>query len=472
MTTKTVLIVDDRASTLKVIRAILEDEGYTVFQAASSEEALQIYHQNDGIEVVLSDMKLPGKDGLELYRLMSGIRNPPPFVIMTAHGTVKSAVQALKEGVTHYLIKPLDYEELIIVLDKAVREYAQTRELIALKAQVNAENTFHGIIGADSRMKHIFDMVRTVGATDASVLIYGETGTGKELLAKALHQESPRRKSAMVCINSAALTESLLEAEMFGYVKGAFTGAISDRKGRVELADQGTLFLDEIGHMSLGLQSKLLRFLQEMAFEPVGGTTTRNVDVRIIAATNLDLHAEIKAGRFLNDLLYRIEVVPIRVPALRERRDDICLLVDHFIRVFARQYNKPVQKVDPQAMQILIDYNWPGNVRELKNSVARAMILSKSTSITVEDLPSKILAESSLPDRHAGMSIIQGLPGGGVTLRQMETELIQKTLERHHGNKSLTAQSLGISRKTLYEKIDRYGLAHTEGVVVKGESEQ
>ncbi len=458
MSPKTVLIVDDRKSTLKVISAILKDEGYTVLQATSGSGGLKIFRQHKEIDAVLSDLKMSGMDGLDLYRQIKTIRTPPPFVIMTAYGTVQSAVQALKEGVANYLIKPLNYEELVIVLDKAVHEYAVSMELKALKKEMRQEEAFHGVIGTDPKMMAIFDRVRTVGATDASVLIYGETGTGKELLAKALHLESSRQKSEMVCINSAALSESLLEAELFGYVKGAFTGALSNRKGRLEMAHQGTLFLDEIGHMSLGLQAKLLRFLQEMAFEPVGGTASRTVDVRIIAATNLDLQEEIKAGRFLNDLLYRIEVVPIRVPALRERQDDIYLMADHFMRQFARQYNKPVQKIDSQAMQILSDYSWPGNVRELKNSIARAVILSKSASISAEDLPQKILSESGLVNEPGGISIIQKLPQEGITLRQMERELIQKTLQIHNGNKSLSAQCLGISRKTLYEKIERYGI--------------
>jgi DNA-binding NtrC family response regulator len=389
---------------------------------------------------------------------MKTIRTPPPFMIMTAYGTIQSAVQALKEGVANYLIKPLNYDELSIVLEKALREYAVSMELTALKNEMTREQSFHGMIGSDPKITDLFDQVRTVGATDASVLIYGETGTGKELLARALHMESPRRKGEMVCINSAALSETLLEAELFGYVKGAFTGALSDRKGRLEMAHKGTLFLDEIGHMSLSLQTKLLRFLQEMAFEPVGGSTSRSVDVRIIAATNLDLQAEIRAGRFLNDLLYRIEVVPLHLPALRERKDDIYLLVDHFMRQFARQYNKPINKIDPQALQILNDYHWPGNVRELKNCIARSVILSKSSSLTVEDLPQKSITASGLAALQPDDAYIRRLPEQGVTLRHMECELIRMTLAKNKGNKSLAAQSLGISRKTLYEKIERYSI--------------
>jgi len=455
---KTILIVDDRKSTLKVISALLKDEGYHVLRAGSGFEALDIFRRRKEIDAVLSDLKMPGMDGLDLYRQMKKIRTPPPFVIMTAYGTVQSAVQALKEGAANYLIKPLNYDELSIVLDKAVREYAVSMELKALKKEMGREQAFHGMIGSDPKITDLFDRVRTVGPTDASVLIYGETGTGKELLAQALHMESLRQNGEMVCINSAALSESLLEAELFGYVKGAFTGALADRKGRLEMAHKGTLFLDEIGHMSLGLQSKLLRFLQEMAFEPVGGSTSRSVDVRIIAATNLDLQAEIRAGRFLNDLLYRIEVVPMHLPALRERRDDIYLLVDHFMRQFARQYNKSITKIDPQALQAISDYHWPGNVRELKNCIARSVILSKSSTITTADLPEKITNASGLAAPQPDEAFIQRLPEEGVTLNRMERELIRMTLAKNRGNKSLTAQSLGISRKTLYEKIERYGI--------------
>jgi DNA-binding NtrC family response regulator len=320
---KTILVVDDRESSLKVLTAILTDEGYAVLSAAGVEEALRAYRAKPNIDAVLSDFKMPVMDGLQLFRAMNAIRKAPPFIIMSAYGTVASAVQALKEGVTHYLIKPLDYEELGIVLKKAIQERETARELISIKKQMRNFNAFHGFISCDRKMLDIFDMVRIVGKTDVSVTISGETGTGKELLAHALHLESHRSKAEMVCINSAALTENLLEAELFGYVKGAFTGAETNSKGRLELADQSTLFLDEIGHMSLRLQTKLLRFLQEKTFEPVGSTVSRRVDVRIIAATNLDLQDEIRKGRFLRDLLYRIEVINIQLPPLRERRDDI-----------------------------------------------------------------------------------------------------------------------------------------------------
>ena len=356
------------------------------------------------------------------------------------------------------MIKPLNYEELPIVLANACRQAEMRLELASLRRQVKEESTFHGILGATSVMREIFDVVHTVGPTDASVLITGETGTGKELLAKALHLESGRKEKPIVCINCAALAESLLEAELFGHAKGAFTGALTNRPGRLESAHGGTLFLDEIGHMSLSLQSKFLRFLQDGTFEPVGDPREKKVDVRLVAATNTDLEAEIASGRFMNDLLYRIEVIPIRVPPLRERMEDIPLLVGHFVARYARRYLRAMEGVSPEAMRALMDYHWPGNIRELKNCLARAVILSKKPYLAPEDLPRKITRQKSYTGERPGTETRESAVSLGPTLKDMETDLIINTLRRCNGNKTLAAKVLGISRKGLYEKMERLGV--------------
>jgi DNA-binding NtrC family response regulator len=455
---KKILIVDDQTNTLKVVGAILQDEHYEVLKAESAAKALEILEGERGIDVVLADLKMPGMDGLELYRKMRTVDRNIPFVIMTAHGTIQSAVEAMKEGVTNYLIKPLNYEELGIVLERAIREKEISRELASLRQEVRERHSFENIIGASQKILDVFEILRTVSPTDATVLIQGETGTGKELLAKAIHSLSRRRDRTLVCINSAALTETLLEAELFGYVKGAFTGAVTNKPGRLEMADGGTLFLDEIGHMSLNLQSKLLRFLQEGQFEPVGSVSSRSVDVRVIAATNHDLQEEIKAHRFLSDLFYRIEVISITLPPLRERREDVLLLATHFIRRYAKQYEKQMEGITPRAAEALTNYPWPGNVRELENVIARAVILSKDKGIDVLDLPERIKTHEAPAASEARAPFVTEIPEEGIKLREMEKELIYRTLEKCQGNKSLAADLLGISRKALYEKISRYGI--------------
>ena len=450
-----ILIVDDQINTLKVLMAILADEGYDVLRAASGAEALEILGQHQ-VDLILADLKMPRMDGLDLFHSVKEQRGKevPPFIIMTAYGTVKSAVDALKEGVTNYLIKPLNFDELNIVLEKAIHERELSRELTELKESIREGLSFHEMIGISPKMKDLFDMVLTIGPTDASVLIQGETGTGKELLAKAIHEESRRKDARLVCINCAALAETLLEAELFGYVKGAFTGANRNKKGQLETADKGTLFLDEIAHMSLTLQAKLLRFLQEMVFVPVGGTESREVDVRLIAATNQDLQDAIQAGRFMSDLLYRINVISIKVPPLRERREDIPLMVKHFMRHYAREYEKQLDELSPKTMDALIDYDWPGNVRELKNCMARAVILSKESELTEKNFPDPIFKNA--PSRLNKLGFRFQIPHEGLRIKDMEIELIRETLKECGGNKSLSAQFLGISRKTLYEKMDRY----------------
>ncbi len=454
-----ILIVDDQINTLKVVGAILQDENYEVLKAESAAKALGLLEGERGIDVVLADLKLPGMDGLELYRKIRALDRNIPFVIMTAHGTIQSAVEAMKEGVTNYLIKPLNYEELSIVLERAVREKEISLELASLRQEVREMHSFENIIGASQKMLDVFEILRTVSPTDATVLIQGETGTGKELLAKAIHSLSRRRDRTLVCINSAALTETLLEAELFGYVKGAFTGAVANKPGRLEMADGGTLFLDEIGHMSLNLQSKLLRFLQEGHFEPVGSVSSRSVDVRVIAATNHDLQEEIKAHRFLSDLFYRIEVISITLPPLRERREDVLLLANHFIKRYAKQYEKQIKGFTPGAAETLTNYSWPGNVRELENVIARAVILSKGEEIDVLDLPERIRIHEARAASEARAAFMMEIPDAGIKLKEMEKELIQRTLEKCQGNKSLAADLLGVSRKALYEKISRHGIS-------------
>ncbi|MEW5722355.1 MAG: sigma-54 dependent transcriptional regulator [Thermodesulfobacteriota bacterium] len=453
-----VLVVDDNANALRALRLFLSEEGYEVVTTRDPLKAEELYREGKPFDVVLSDLKMPGVDGLELYRRLKAKDRHLLFIIMTAYGTVESSVKAMKEGVYDYLLKPINIDQLSIVLDKALRERRQAAELDSLRHEVKTRYGFHNIVGQSPKMQEIFSILKVVSPTDATVLVTGETGTGKELIAKGLHYHSPRHEGPLVCLNCAALSESLLEAELFGYVKGAFTGAVADRIGRLEAAHRGTLFLDEVGEMSLALQAKLLRFLQERTFEPVGSIQPRTVDVRVIGATNRDLGREVQQRRFLPDLFYRLQVILINVPPLRDRSDDIPLLVNHFLRMAEIEHGRSSLEVRPEAMDALMAYPWPGNVRELSNTISRLVILGRGAQFTLEDLPAEIRRTKS--SRREDLSFfIERLPPQGLPLRDVEKELILKTLKHFHGHRSLTAKALGISRKSLYQRMRRFKLA-------------
>jgi DNA-binding NtrC family response regulator len=458
MTGKRLLIVDDSVGNLRALRQVLGAEGYEVATASRAQEAIQLYEAGPPFDAVLADLKMPGMDGLQLYRHLAAVDPLVQFIIMTAHGTIGSSVEAMKEGVYDYLVKPLNTDELSLILAKAIRERQQTSELMGLRAEVAGRYEFHNIVGQSLALRKVFDMVKAAAPTDATVLITGETGTGKELLAKAIHFNSPRGQNALVSINCAALSESLLEAELFGHVKGAFTGALTSRIGRLEAADRGTLFLDEIGQMSLTLQAKLLRFLQERTFEPVGSSTTRTVNTRIIAATNRDMEDEVRAQRFLPDLYYRLQVIQLTIPPLRERREDIPLLAMYFIEAAATELGRPAREMSSEIIEALRAYSWPGNVRELKNTIDRLMILGQGQKIAVHELPSHMIEQTATSEKPSDV-LLRELPPQGVTLQEVQRELLYKTLQLFDGNRTFAARALGISRKSLWERIERFGLA-------------
>jgi DNA-binding NtrC family response regulator len=444
----TILVADDEKNIREGLREALMLDGYEVTTAADGREALDIANRGD-IDLLITDLKMPRLSGEELLKSITAQFPTVPVIILTGHGTIESAVQAMHDGAYDFLTKPVNLDRLSLLVKRALA----TRELAvqnrAMQEELERRSGFASIIGRSAEMKQVFEMVRQVAPSRSSVLITGESGSGKEMIAEALHYNSPRKDKPFIKVHCAALTESLLESELFGHEKGAFTGAIGRKRGRFELAHLGTLFLDEIGEINPNVQIKLLRVLEEKKFERVGGEETIEVDVRLIAATNRDLKEAISKGVFREDLYYRLNVVNIHIPPLRERKEDIPLLVTAFLKEFSQENGKPIEGIDPKARLALYNYSWPGNVRQLRNSVESAVVLCKGQTIGLEDLPPNIRGESG------GDSVRLSL---GASLADMEKEVIRSTLVREGGNKSRTAEILGIGRKTLHRKNEEYGL--------------
>jgi DNA-binding NtrC family response regulator len=445
-----IVVVDDEPAQRELIGGFLRKQGHEVLPAASGSEALE-YVKNRQVDLVLSDCRMPGMSGPDLLLGTKAVNPEVPLILMTAYGTVETAVQAMKDGAADYLSKPLDLEELLIRLARVAEQSRLRSEVRDLQAQLVERHRLEGIIGESGRMQEVLALSKRVAPSDATVLIRGESGTGKELIARAIHFNSPRAGGPLVSLNCAALPEQLLESELFGHEKGAFTGAVAQRKGRFEQADRGSIFLDEIGDLSPALQVKLLRVLQEREFERVGGNRTLTVDVRILAATHRDLERAMREGTFRNDLYYRLNVVTIQIPPLRERREDIALLLVHFLRKFAEKNRRDVTGLTADARDALLKYDFPGNVRELENIVERAVLLCRGRVIDLEDLPATVRPGQ----RGAGESLPKDLPG---VLADIERQAIQSALERTGGVQTQAADALGISERVLRYKMKKYGL--------------
>ncbi len=455
----TILVVDDEPNYQIVLSELLRDEGYEVFTADSGTAALPIVRDTD-LDLVLSDMKMPGMDGIEFMRKIKEFNKELPVILITAFAEVEKAVEAMHLGAFTYLAKPFSNEQLLASIRKAIEHYGLVREIKRLRREINPRSGFEGMIGKNPNMLSVYQLIEKVAPAPSSVLITGESGTGKELVARAIHNLSPRREAPFISVNCAALTDTLLESELFGHEKGAFTDAIAMRKGRFELANGGTLFLDEIGEMPAPLQAKLLRVLQERTIERVGGNTTLDIDVRILAATNRDLKDEVDNKKFREDLYYRLNVIHIHLPPLRERIDDIPALVTHFLQKNAARLHRDELTISPEALRLLVSLPWEGNIRELENTIERAAILCSGNRIEAEDVQPDS-SDLSSQEWSSGLDLTQFIPEGlglAAVLNGIEEKLVRQALENADNVQARAAEQLGITKSLLQYKMKKYKL--------------
>ncbi len=455
-----ILIVDDEPNYLIVLSELLRDEGLEVFTASSGKEGLAIVQDVD-LDLVITDMQMPGMDGLQLLEKIKESNRHLPVIMITAFAEVEKAVAAMQAGAYNYLAKPFSNDELLVNINKAVHHYSLLRENSRLRKEMLERTGFSGMVGKSKHMRQVYELIEKVAPTPSSVLITGESGTGKELVAKAIHFNSPRADKPFITVNCAALADNLLESELFGHEKGAFTGAVVMRKGRFELADGGTLFLDEIGEIPLALQAKLLRAIQEKHFERVGGSKTLSVDVRIVSATNHELKEEVKKGKFREDLYYRLNVIHLALPALRERQDDIPLLVEYFVKSVAERLGKSDLEINKEAMRLLVGLPWEGNVRELENTIERAAILCDENKITADDVQPESIGQDKQQAWGQDIDLRQMIPADARlndVLYTIEDKMLHQALEATANVQARAAERLGITKSLLQYKMKKYGI--------------
>lgn len=452
---KKIAVVDDDLEMGRLVKDVLSDEGFQVTQFETASQALMEF-KKETPQVLITDLRMKTIDGMQLLKKVQAEHPKVSVIMMTAFGSVETAIEAMKNGAFHYIIKPFKNEELVLLTRRAFEQSRLSNENQILRQELKKSFSLESIIGKSSAMMNLFEVVKRVSGASANVLISGESGTGKEVIARAIHNSGPRKNKAFIPVNVTAIPETLLESELFGHVKGSFTGAVSDKKGLFEEANGGTLFLDEIGDMSLTLQAKLLRVLQDKQVRPVGGNDLKQIDVRIISATHRDLKTLSEEGRFREDLYYRLNVIPVRVPALRERTEDIPLLVNHFISRFAAENASSVEGITPDALAHLVANAWPGNVRELENVIERAVVLSQSKQITTQEVMGSTVESAK--------KTLQQVYSDTPTLERLEERYIKLILKQANNQKEEAAKILGISRRTLYRKEQLYGMVPKDAI--------